>query len=146
MKKNSFMEGTIIATLAIVVVKILGMLYVIPFYSIVGSSGGALAPVAVAGAAAGVSNSHLNVAHSGSIGSNAGAMGGKIPYLIITRPKPYNADNYSNFYGYPSNKTVKLSSCLGYTKVKDIHLENISSATDDELNEIESLLKDGVII
>lgn len=110
------------------------------------ASGGALAPVAVAGAAAGVSNSHLNVAHSGSIGSNAGAMGGKIPYLIITRPKPYNADNYSNFYGYPSNKTVKLSSCLGYTKVKDIHLENISSATDDELNEIESLLKDGVII
>ena len=42
MKKNSFIEGTIIATLAIVFVKILGMLYVIPFYSIVGSSGGAL--------------------------------------------------------------------------------------------------------
>lgn len=42
MKKNNFMEGTIIATLAIVVVKIFGMLYVIPFYSIVGSSGGAL--------------------------------------------------------------------------------------------------------
>lgn len=42
MKKSSFIEGTIIATLAIVFVKILGMLYVIPFYSIVGSSGGAL--------------------------------------------------------------------------------------------------------
>lgn len=42
MKKNSFVEGTIIATLAIVFVKILGMLYVIPFYSIVGSDGGAL--------------------------------------------------------------------------------------------------------
>lgn len=42
MKKNSFIEGTIIATLAIVFVKILGMLYVIPFYSIVGSTGGAL--------------------------------------------------------------------------------------------------------
>lgn len=110
------------------------------------ASGGALAPVAVAGAAAGVSNSHLNVAHSGSIGANAGAMGGKIPYLIITRPKPYNANNYSNFYGYPSNNTIKLSSCTGYTRVKDIHLENISSATDDELNEIESLLKEGVII
>ena len=110
------------------------------------ASGGALAPVAVAGAAAGVSNSHLNVAHSGSIGANAGAMGGKIPYLIITRPKPYNANNYNNFYGYPSNKTIKLSSCTGYTRVKDIHIENISSATDDELNEIESLLKEGVII
>ncbi len=42
MKKNSFVEGTIIATLAIVIVKILGMLYVIPFYKIVGSDGGAL--------------------------------------------------------------------------------------------------------
>ena len=42
MKKSSFVEGTLIATLAIVIVKILGMLYVIPFYSIVGSNGGAL--------------------------------------------------------------------------------------------------------
>ena len=42
MKKNSFVEGTVIATLAIVLVKILGMLYVIPFYGIVGSEGGAL--------------------------------------------------------------------------------------------------------
>ena len=42
MKKNSFVEGTIIATLAIVFVKILGMLYVIPFYKIVGANGGAL--------------------------------------------------------------------------------------------------------
>lgn len=42
MKKSSFIEGTIIATLAIVVTKILGMLYVIPFYAMVGESGSAL--------------------------------------------------------------------------------------------------------
>ena len=42
MKKNSFVEGTIIATLAIVFTKILGMLYVIPFYSIIGSQGSSL--------------------------------------------------------------------------------------------------------
>ena len=42
MKKNSFLEGTIIATLAIIIVKILGMLYVIPFYAIVGSNGSTL--------------------------------------------------------------------------------------------------------
>ena len=42
LKKNSFVEGTVIATIAIVLVKILGMLYVIPFYSIVGTEGGAL--------------------------------------------------------------------------------------------------------
>lgn len=42
MKKSSFLEGTIIATLAIVITKIIGMLYVIPFYSIVGEQGSAL--------------------------------------------------------------------------------------------------------
>lgn len=42
MKKNSFIEGTIIATLAIVFTKVLGMLYVIPFYAIIGSAGSAL--------------------------------------------------------------------------------------------------------
>ena len=42
MKKNSFLEGTIIASLAIIVVKILGALYVIPFYSIIGEEGGTL--------------------------------------------------------------------------------------------------------
>lgn len=42
MKKSSFVEGTIIATLSIVIVKILGMLYVIPFYAMIGVSGAAL--------------------------------------------------------------------------------------------------------
>lgn len=42
MKKNSFIKGTIIASLAIIFVKILGALYVIPFYDIIGESGGAL--------------------------------------------------------------------------------------------------------
>lgn len=42
MKKSSFVEGTIIATLAIVITKILGMLYVIPFYAMVGVQGSAL--------------------------------------------------------------------------------------------------------
>ena len=42
MKKNSFISGTIISTISIVLVKIMGMLYVIPFYNIVGSKGGAL--------------------------------------------------------------------------------------------------------
>lgn len=42
MKKNSFIEGTMIATVSIILVKLLGMLYVVPFYKIVGSQGGAL--------------------------------------------------------------------------------------------------------
>ena len=42
MKKNSFLEGSFIATFNLVVTKIMGMLYVIPFYAIVGTLGGAL--------------------------------------------------------------------------------------------------------
>ena len=42
MKKNGFMEGAIIATIAIIISKVLGVLYVIPFYKIIGEQGGAL--------------------------------------------------------------------------------------------------------
>lgn len=42
LKKNGFMQGAFIATFGIVISKILGMIYVIPFYSIIGEKGGAL--------------------------------------------------------------------------------------------------------
>ena len=42
MKKNSFIQGAVIATLCIVISKILGVIYVIPFYSLIGEKGGAL--------------------------------------------------------------------------------------------------------
>ena len=38
MKKNNFVQGAFIATLGIVITKILGILYVIPFYSIIGEN------------------------------------------------------------------------------------------------------------
>lgn len=42
MKKNSFIEGTVVATLGILLVKIIGVIYVIPFNAIIGEAGGAL--------------------------------------------------------------------------------------------------------
>ncbi|MEG0994417.1 MAG: polysaccharide biosynthesis protein [Bacilli bacterium] len=42
MKKNSFIGGAFIATIGIFIVKIIGILYVIPFYQIIGEQGGAL--------------------------------------------------------------------------------------------------------
>lgn len=42
MKKNSFIEGTIVATLGILLVKVIGIIYVIPFNAIIGETGGAL--------------------------------------------------------------------------------------------------------
>lgn len=42
MKKNSFMQGAMVATVAIIFTKVIGILYVIPFYNIIGEKGGAL--------------------------------------------------------------------------------------------------------
>ena len=40
--KSGFVKGAFIATFGIVLTKILGILYVIPFHAIIGESGGAL--------------------------------------------------------------------------------------------------------
>lgn len=42
MKKQSFIEGTMVGTIATIICKILGLIYVIPFRAIVGVRGGAL--------------------------------------------------------------------------------------------------------
>ena len=42
MYKSSFVKGAFITTLGIVIAKILGILYVIPFHAIIGDEGGAL--------------------------------------------------------------------------------------------------------
>ncbi len=42
MKKSGLMDGAFIATAAIILTKIIGMLYVIPFYAIIGERGGSL--------------------------------------------------------------------------------------------------------
>ena len=42
MKKSSFLEGAFIATLSVIICKVLGLIYVIPFYDIIGNQGGAL--------------------------------------------------------------------------------------------------------
>lgn len=107
--------------------------------ALIGGVGGA-----VLGGARSAIHSNMDVRRSGNLSANAGICGSRIPYVIITRAVPYDAANYNMFYGYPSNKTVYLSNCKGYTKVKDIILH--TSATDEEKQEIESLLKEGVYL
>lgn len=108
------------------------------------ATGGAAMPVLL-GAGASVGRMHTDISHSGGFSGNAGAMGIKKPYLIIDRPQTALAKNFPNYIGYPSNTTVKLSSCSGFTKVHEIHLENVP-ATNNELSDIEMKLKGGVII
>lgn len=82
---------------------------------------------------------------SGSFSGNAGAMGSKKPYLIITRPQPEIANDYGDIEGYGANATVEIGNCEGFIKCRTVDLE-ISGAYKQELNEIEQLLKNGVYI
>ena len=88
----------------------------------------------------------ISMSSQGQLGCNAGAMGRKKPYVVVTNTQAYDAVGYNELYGYPANILTKLSQLEGYTKVKEVHVENVNSATVDEKNEIERLLKSGVII
>lgn len=108
------------------------------------ASGGALAPMAL-GAANAALNMRTNVQHSGTISGNAGVMGVKTPYIIVTRPQTQMATNFETLQGYPANEYTTLAQCSGYVQIDSVHVEGIS-ATDQELTEIETLLKSGVIV
>lgn len=86
-----------------------------------------------------------DIQKGGSISSAGGLMDIQVPYLIITRPSLCLPENQNTYIGYPSWVTVTLSELTGYTKVEDIHLTNIP-ATEQEMTEIEALLKTGVIM
>lgn len=101
---------------------------------------------AVVGAVAGGLMQGSTIDRSGQLGANSGALGVKTPYIIITRNYGYDAGDYNKFYGFPSNNRVALLTCKGYTRVKDVHVDIITTATENEKREIETLLKSGVII
>lgn len=60
MKKTGFLAGAAISTIGIVLCKIIGLVYVIPFYAIIGTQGGALYSYAYS-----IYNIFLNLATSG---------------------------------------------------------------------------------
>lgn len=106
------------------------------------ASGGATAMVA-AGTVAGLAGREmLHVSHSGNLSANAGIMGQKKPYLIINRERPYTANSYNSFYGYPANKTINIGNYSGFLKVKSCKLKG--SATEAEKQEIMQLLTTGI--
>ena len=107
-------------------------------------TGGAAAP-AILGAAAGISHLHSDVQKSGSFTGAAGAMGGKIPYLIISRPQTGMPSSFKHLQGYPVNYYTKLGDCSGHVRVSDVQVKGVN-ATDTELDMIRDALLQGVEI
>lgn len=83
--------------------------------------------------------------HSGSMGGAGGMLGVQTPYLIIERPRQSMPEGVNKYCGFPSNINYKLYDLEGYTQIDYIHLENVP-ATGAELDEIEGLLRKGVIL
>lgn len=104
-------------------------------------AGGFSAPALLTGAAS-VGRMHTDVQHSGNIGSNSGAMGGKKPYIIIERtqnkmPKRFKEVDFIDGYDY-----CTLSEIHGFVRVKEIKLN--ATCTLEEKEEIYELLKIGI--
>ena len=79
LKKNSFKSGALINTVGIFISKILGILYVIPFYALIGTAGGALY-----GYAYSIYSFFINMSTAG------------IPLAISRVTSDYNAKGYYN--------------------------------------------------
>lgn len=86
------------------------------------------------------------VKQSGTFGANAGALGIRKPYVIITHPVSAMPAGFNTLEGLPSNVSVTLGALSGFTRVRSVHLENIGNATDEEITMIKDLLTEGVII
>ena len=100
MKKNSFVEGTIVAYLSILITKIVGAIYVIPFYNIIGENGGVLYSYAY-----NIYNLFLNISTSG------------IPTAVAIIISEYNALKMFNEREYTykiANKTIAIISFTAF--------------------------------
>ena len=90
-------------------------------------------------------NSKPQVQRSGNLGGSAGIMSILTPYVIIERPNMSVPNRVEHYVGQSSNITMQLSECHGFTMCEYVHLDGIY-ATSEEILEIESMLKAGVIL
>ena len=107
------------------------------------SAGTTTGALGAAYSAANVITSGPNVQQSNGYNSTAALLGVRTPYLLIERPVPSYAGKYGHDKGFPSNISTLLSNVTGFTVVEDIDLSGIP-LTQSEIDEIRSLLKEGV--
>lgn len=113
-----------------------------------GTAGGRMIARSIIGGVSDAAMSPINgiqVQRTGSISANTGLLGEMKPYVLVTRPISFIPDNYESLVGRPYQTSVTLGSQTGFVKVREVHLDGIT-ATESEKEEIERLLKEGVIV
>lgn len=108
-------------------------------------SSGELIKRASANTVGAIMNSKFGIEHSGGFSGNSGYLGVRRPFIIVKRPRIANPEQYGQYNGRPSMVYLNLGSCTGYTEVQSVQLTGLS-ATNDEMSEIATLLKAGVIL
>lgn len=109
----------------------------------IGTGNPALAVTGMVGSALNMNTKEIE--HGGSLNGSAGQLGSLTPYIMIHKPVQSLPTNFRGLKGYPSNINGTLGSFTGYTEVQYCHLDGVS-ATDREKEEIDRLLKSGVIL
>ena len=90
-------------------------------------------------------NSKPSIQRSGNLGGSAGIMSIQKPYVIIERPAYSVPSEVEKYVGQTSNITATLGNCKGFTMCEYIHMQGCWG-TENELKEIEALLKEGVVL
>lgn len=113
------------------------------------ATGGLTAPIAVGAIGSAVTNTlnaKTQIQRGGGVGGSTGLFGVQRPYLILERPEQRTIQDFGGQIGNPADVTDYLGNFSGFVKVKAVHVDNITGATEAEQTEIERLLKDGVIL
>lgn len=87
-----------------------------------------------------------NISSKGNIVANSGFCSVLYPYVRITRPITAEPDSYQEVMGYPSYINTALGQCTGLCICDEIDLKGVTGATEEELNRIRQLCKDGVYV
>lgn len=87
--------------------------------------------------------------YSGSISSELNVFGDiemYKPYILIERVNYYIPDRFNELVGRPTTYSGLLKNLHGYTEIGGVHIEYMDIATNQERDEIENILKTGVIL
>lgn len=84
----------------------------------------------------------------GSNGGNTAYYAPQNAFLVYTRPNVDEPTSYTSLFGKPLMETRRIGELTGYTEIADVHIEGdyFGTITEDERNELDRMLKEGVIL
>lgn len=101
----------------------------------------------VAGGVSSIFNSKPEYQRSGNIASTPGYLGIQDAFVLLNSPIQSIAGNIKHLEGLRSNVNAAFSNLTGFQQIESYHPDAVLAAecTEQELQEIEQLLKEGVI-